>query len=41
MYSIYQRKQLTSSDKYAMPRVQILELFSENMRKYGYRRIHA
>lgn len=37
----YQRKQLMSSDKYAALRIHISELFSENMERYGYRRIHA
>ena len=37
----YQRKQLTSSDKYATLRIHISELFSKNMERYGYRRIHA
>lgn len=37
----YQRKQLASSDKYAALRIHISELFSENMGRYGYRRIHA
>ena len=37
----YQHKQLTSSDKYAALRIHISELFSENMGRYGYRRMHA
>lgn len=37
----YQRKQLASSDKYEALRIHISELFSDNMGRYGYRRIHA
>ena len=37
----HQRRQLTSSDKHAALRIHISELFSENMGRYGYRRIHA
>lgn len=37
----YQRKQLASSDKYEALRIHISELFSDNMGRYGYCRIHA
>lgn len=37
----YQRKRMISSDKYGKLRTRISELFSENMGRYGYRRIHA
>lgn len=37
----YQEKALSQSDKYFSLRLRIKELFIENKRRYGYRRIHA
>lgn len=37
----YQEKALSQSDKYFSLRLRIKELFTENKRRYGYRRIHA
>ena len=37
----YQEKVLTKEDKYKNIRLRIIELFSENRNRYGYRRIHA
>lgn len=37
----YQLKQMKSPDKYTELGTRILELFTENSGRYGYRRIHA
>lgn len=37
----YQEKTLNQEDKYTDLRIKIRNLFEENKRRYGYRRIHA
>ena len=37
----YQEQSLQKEDKYTLLRVRVIELFTENKGRYGYRRIHA
>lgn len=37
----YHKKQLALPDKYCDVRAQIVDIFEQNKRRYGYRRIHA
>ncbi len=37
----YQEQSLKKEDKYTLLRVRVIELFTENKGRYGYRRIHA
>ena len=37
----YQEQSLQKEDKYTLLRVRVIELFTENKSRYGYRRIHA
>ena len=37
----YQEHSIQKEDKYTLLRVRVIELFTENKDRYGYRRIHA